>query len=397
MPSVKFAPSVDEDRPSQKRRRDEESESGAAGRGDSILMDDDSPKKQKKLRSNEDELDDLDDWKEEDDEDDKNGVLPSEKELLEAKRQRRQNRNALDADGKTKIDDMTSLAAEGIQVEPFHMKNEESDGTGFFDGDTYVFRKHNVEEGEDEEPDAWLDRLREDEEEGKKSLYQAPVAKPKTAETPSKESMDDLTKEQLYRKILPLLNEKESVSQALIRYGRLIKPARGAKGVSADASQLVAQSSAKGYLNEVTGAANALLLRGEVEIYQATKPDIERFLPTSQFQTPAGTKRLIEKQPPAKWEYQGNQDGVNHGPYTTEQMLEWVKAGYFVGAQRVKIRTIREGQKEVSTQEDLLADLLDDDDEEDNGDAKSERVLVKGEWQWSNEVDFGAYLPLPNC
>lgn len=397
MPSVKFAPSVDEDRPSQKRRRDEESESGAAGRGDSILMDDDSPKKQKKLRPNEDELDDLDDWKEEDDEDDKNGVLPSEKELLEAKRQRRQNRNALDADGKTKIDDMTSLAAEGIQVEPFHMKNEESDGTGFFDGDTYVFRKHNVEEGEDEEPDAWLDRLREDEEEGKKSLYQAPVAKPKTAETPSKESMDDLTKEQLYRKILPLLNEKESVSQALIRYGRLIKPARGAKGVSADASQLVAQSSAKGYLNELTGAANALLLRGEVEIYQATKPDIERFLPTSQFQTPAGTKRLIEKQPPAKWEYQGNQDGVNHGPYTTEQMLEWVKAGYFVGAQRVKIRTIREGQKEVSTQEDLLADLLDDDDEEDNGDAKSERVLVKGEWQWSNEVDFGAYLPLPNC
>ena len=150
-------------------------------------------------------------------------------------------------------------------------------------------------------------------------------------------------------------------------------------------------------MNELTGAANALLLRGEVEIYQATKPDIERFLPTSQFQTPAGTKRLIEKQPPAKWEYQGNQDGVNHGPYTTEQMLEWVKAGYFVGAQRVKIRTIREGQKEVSTQEDLLADLLDDDDEEDNGDAKSERALVKGEWQWSNEVDFGAYLPLPNC
>ena len=396
MPSVKFAPSVDEeDRRSQKRRRDQDTDQGATARGDGIA--EKPPKAVKKYRPNEDELDDLDEWEQDDDEDDKISGLPSEKELLEAKRLRRQNRNALESDGKTKIDDLTSLAAEGIAIEPFHMRNEESDGTGFFDGDTYVFRRHNTEEGEDEEPDAWLDRLREDEAEGKKSPYQVPVSKQRI-EAPPKESMDDLTNEQLYRKILPLLSDKETVSQALIRYGRLIKAARGAKAPSLDASQLIAQRSAKEYLNELTGAANALLLQGEVEIYQATKVDVDRHLPTSSLQPSAVgiTQRTIAKQSPAKWEYQGKQDGAVHGPYTTEQMLAWVKAGYFVGEQRVKVRTIREERKAISTQEDLLADLLDDDEDE-NGDFNNETVLKKGEWEWSNEVDFGAYVPPPNC
>ena len=91
MPSVKFEPSVDEeDRRSQKRRRDPDGDSSVEARGDNIA--EKPPKAVKKYRPNEDELDDLDDWKQEDDEDDRNSGLPSEKELLEAKRQRRQNR-----------------------------------------------------------------------------------------------------------------------------------------------------------------------------------------------------------------------------------------------------------------------------------------------------------------
>ena len=45
-------------------------------------------------------------------------------------------------------------------VEPFNLRAEREGGEGYFDGDTYVFRR--LEEGGramDEEPDAWLDEL----------------------------------------------------------------------------------------------------------------------------------------------------------------------------------------------------------------------------------------------
>jgi CD2 antigen cytoplasmic tail-binding protein 2 len=377
MPSVKFAPSVDEqERQSHKRRRDES--------GD-IEEYDDKPKKQKNVEASDDAHDHVDDWKNNQDPD-KDHTVPSEKQLLEAKRKRRQNRAGIDDDGGTNIDDKTSLAAEGITVEPFHMKNEESDGLGFFDGDTYVFRKYNAEEGEDEEPDAWLDRLREDAAEGRTTEYRVPDRKPK--EEHSSYSMDDLTKEQLCQKILPLLNENETVSRALIRYGRLIKTSRGPREASRASALTGSHSTAMVYLNDLTGAANALLLRGEVMIYQLTKVEIQRYLSNSH--SSLSKQRLIEKQAPAKWEYRG-QDGALHGPYSTEQMIAWTKAGYFVAEQRVHIRTIREESKQLSTQDDLLNDLIDDDDNEDGPTEGTQ--LSKGEWEWSTEVDFDSYLP----
>jgi CD2 antigen cytoplasmic tail-binding protein 2 len=375
MPSVNFAPSVDEqERLLLKRRRDDNND---------VENHECDRKKRKKPQLSEDEFDDVDEWKEDEDPD-KDQLVISEKVLLETKRQRRQNRAGLDDDGKTNIDDRTSLAAEGITIEPFHMKNEESDGTGFFDGDTYVFRKYNAEEGEDEEPDAWLDRLREDAAEGRKTEYKVPVGKPK-AEEPRR-SMDNLSNDQLHRKILSLLNDDETVSRALIRYGGLMKKARGPKEAAGVVAPTSSQTTAKAYLDDLTGAANALLLRGEVMIYQSTKLEIQRHLPNSALPR----KGLIEKQSPANWEYRGNQDGALHGPYTTEQMIAWTQAGYFVGAQRVQIRTINEVPKQLSTQDDLLNDLMDNDD--DNGAAKEETEQVKGEWQWSNEVDFDEYL-----
>ena len=69
-------------------------------------------------------------------------------------------------------------------------------------------------------------------------------------------------------------------------------------------------------------------------------------------------------------------------------MLNWTQAGYFVGAQSVKIRTIR--KEETSVKEDLLADLMDDDDDE--ASSSNEMKQVKGPWLSSNDVDFKAYL-----
>ncbi len=204
--------------------------------------------------------------------------------------------------------------------------------------------------------------------------------------------MDDLSKEQLYYKLVPLMNDDETVSQALIRYGRLIKNGKGPKEDALAPALTSSQSTAKACLNDLTGAANALLLRGDVMIYQLTKVEIQRHLPNSQFHSERSKKQLVERRPPAEWEYRGNQDGALHGPYTTEQMIAWTKAGYFVGAQRVQIRTIRDEPKQLSTQDELLNDLMNDDDKDDL--AKEETEIVKGDWQWSNEVDFDAYLPI---
>jgi hypothetical protein len=96
--------------------------------------------------------------------------IPSEKDLIHAKRRRRLQRQGEDFDNdedaedadhwtrETVVNDHTSLMAEtddnDIPIEPFNMKAESTDGTGYFEGDTYVFRKiKNVE------TDAWLESL----------------------------------------------------------------------------------------------------------------------------------------------------------------------------------------------------------------------------------------------
>jgi CD2 antigen cytoplasmic tail-binding protein 2 len=370
--SVRFASGADTAKaPFTKRPRDDTEEDSKPPAKE---------KPSKRYRPNEDDLDDIDDWKKEEEdgfEEGEDRVLPSERELLEVKRKRRQNRGqGVNAEGGTHIDDITSLATEGIAIEPFDMKQEESDGTGYFDGDTYVFRKNNP----NEEPDAWLDTLNDENENGKQSSNLAYVPKAKAKKEPE-ESLDDWTKEQLYRKILPLVSDTETVAKAVRRYGQLLKQKRGAK--NGPNSSTETQNFAKTCLDDLTGASNALLLKGEVDIYDTSRKHILKILPQEPQKSPSAT----EKQPPAQWEYMGNQDDQTHGPYTTEQMIGWTQAGYFVGAQKVRIRTIREEQ--LSTKEDLLADLMDDEDDN----TANQKKMVKGEWMWSNEVDFTSYLP----
>ena len=60
-------------------------------------------------------------------------------------------------EGATHIDKHTSLAAEGIAIEPFSMQEENSDGRGYFEGDTYVFRRRDADD--QAEPDAWLESV----------------------------------------------------------------------------------------------------------------------------------------------------------------------------------------------------------------------------------------------
>jgi CD2 antigen cytoplasmic tail-binding protein 2 len=363
--SVRFASSTGSN--SAKRPRDDTSSNDNNENG--------SEENPKRFRPNEDELDDIDDWRKDEEDGD---IVPSERELLEAKRQRRRQWAAGMDEGSTHIDESTSLAAEGIQIEPFHMRREESDGAGYFDGETYVWRKN----GPNEQPDAWLDSLNDESETATNKLAPSSALVSKIEEKENSRSLDNLTKEQLYMKVFPLISDTETVAQAVRRYGAVAKQNQKRKKAGEAASE-EAYKLAKTCLDDLTGSANALLLKGEVDIYDTRRQRILSFVPTLQEKKQLPT----EKQPPAKWEYMGNQDGKIHGPFTTEQMMGWMQAGYFVGLQKVKIRTIRE--KELSAEDDLMADLMDNDADEN----KKESNLEKGEWQWSDDINMKTYLP----
>ena len=297
---------------------------------------DDEPSRKRGKRSrmdrpNQDEMDDVDDWVEDDDE--RVEGLPTEKQRLEAKRARREKRHNGDADDdsdgengggieSTKIDRNTSLASEGIAVEPFHMENEKSDGTGFFDGDTYVFRKRDS----DDEPDAWLDGLKDTDKIENKGLNDGNDTGSADDDGSSDGEEENISKEQLYAKIIPLLSElsdKETIMQAVVRYGSLLKRQplhRKKKTETSDSVDSVNASkayqsesveAAQKSLNDLTEAANALLNSGDVDIYQKTRKDLLVLIPEEEAST---QKTSAEKQndsssPEVNWEYKGSLDG----------------------------------------------------------------------------------------
>jgi GYF domain len=327
----------------------------------------------------------------------------------------------VDEDEEDMIDDgsteLTSLEVEGIAVEPFHMKNENNDGTGYFDGDTYVFRKKNF--ANDEEPDAWLDQLAEDDDDepSKNKMHRkdssTTVCDPvkiqlaKTAQNPAKQkqNMDDLSELELYAKIRPHLgNDHETIMEAISRYGGLLK-----------AESVKARQLAKEAFDDLTEGASAFMLRGNINIYQMKRSQ----MPHQSFHTSStcATALPIANESPVQWQYKGSADGEIHGPYSTRDMLNWVQAGYFVGPSAVLVRTIETTEPltsssttaatttkaAISTGDDLLSDLMDDDDS-DSQDHSDEAISTTGrqmsqgssttwgKWQMSDQVDFGKYL-----
>jgi CD2 antigen cytoplasmic tail-binding protein 2 len=380
-------PSAEENEKGSKRNRGNKSNSSSNSNDEE--EDPSWRKKQKKSRPNQDELDDVDDWQQEDDDDE----VPEDS----YKGKRRKNNADADADDddmeeSTTINDKTSLASEGIKVEPFHMRQEQSDGTGFFDGDTYVFRKRNA----DEEPDAWLESLNEgnaaaddNEDDNDKGKGNSSVDS-----EDEEEDVPARSKEEWYAKLLHLVSDTETIMQAVIRYGALLKRQPRTKQKknhhtssntqTQKQSQIIVSEAfqlAQASLNDLTEAANALLGLGDVDIYQKTRNDLLKMVPPPP--TPPPPKDETSSNNTVSWEYKGSQDDKIHGPYTSQQMRAWTQAGYFLGSQAVQIRSIQLAKPK----DDLLSDLLEDDDD-DNGDG----TVVRGQWVSSDSVDFGASL-----
>ena len=392
-------------------------------------------------RRNEDELDDVDEWNpddengDEDNNDDTNVKYQSvsDRDLRKAKSQRRIKRVVGDnddddeVDTTTRVDNRTSLAAEGYEVEPFNMDQEKNDGSGYFDGDTYVFRKRN---DDDDEPDAWVDSLNDESTNtsgGQTSTdaamrhdriaMQREELRRKQLADDMDDRMDDWSEEDLYTKLLPHLEGNETIMGALVRYGQRFKVKNNANknnsskvdaaNTSNDAERRqIAQDS----FNTITEAANALLLKGKIDIYDAKRIDIEAIIKSK---LPPGTANTTETSDvvssnggnnagttTVQWEYQGNQDGAIHGPYSTEEMLGWLNAGYFVGPMAVQVRTIKAHpptsklpRPEQSLQEDLLSDLFNDDENDTAIVPTPEQPTVqRGEWILSDKIDFHRYI-----
>jgi CD2 antigen cytoplasmic tail-binding protein 2 len=364
-----------------------------------------------------DELDDVDDWQASEDEQEQEGCGDSWKQKQKAKKRRRNGDDDEDDDeDETTINAKTSLASEGIPVEPFHMRQEQSDGTGFFDGDTYIFRKRSA----DQEPDAWLESLNETTRPGEDDDNDNENDNENDSDSDGSDqdglasttTTTTANKEQWYAKLLNLVSDTETIMQAVIRYGALLKrhPPNKSKNKHNDKASNTTSSSqdqqhqseafqlAQSSLNHLTEAANALLTLGDVDIYQKTRNDLLQLIPQQpQQQHP---QQQVDQTTTAtvSWEYKGSQDGIIHGPYTSEQMSAWTQAGYFVGNQAVQIRTITKQanpKDKAKASEDLLSDLMDDNDDDDDDDTKGDQQgdgLVRGDWVLSDSVDFGAFL-----
>ena len=422
------------------------------------------------------------------------------------------NKNENSISGNT--DTGTSKHQEACPIEPFNMTSEREDGEGYFDGDTYVFRRGR---GGNDEDDAWLDQFQENEDayKGNENKIQGgddsgtgststststfmnlPKLKVNKLQSKdenkqiqtqsalaSKSEQDQLTtKEQVYDRLLPLLaSDSETVLQALGRYGTIMKREKKQKAAkrnrnrntntnsdsnstnkskepqeNASASSSVSASAIA--LNRLTELSSLCMMKfDDGNIYERSRGSLQQLLDKSDREANVSRKRSYfesdsnastcsagvnvnknntnghgDKRPrgdggadatntatatdanastgtPHKngnvqWEYRGNQDNVIHGPYTTQQMLEWTKAGYFIGAAAVGIRMVMgandvnisvsdaEGKGKQEVVDDLLGDLEDSDDEKEN--ANNEDGADTGEvlWQKSDQVDFASFL-----
>ena len=383
------------------------------------------------------------------------------------------NNLSLITDGNANPDEYQSNAGSNAScpVEPFNMEAEREGGLGYFEGDTYVFRK-NVKEGEE---DAWLDGL-DDEDENEESmssmknnvggLDSMDIWKPKEEETSNNKGVgnndnkrrankyvnDDMTQAEMGTRLVSLLEaDGETAMMALTRHGSTIRQLssqeqklkksfvkkRKAKSsnneptgnyADDDISQLKTKiKEVREVVEELTELTDALLFKGETDAYELTREDwIHRFklhgkkripveelqddgavkkkprhnyfadndakVSTHKIQTNVESQQQQQQQPQiVMWEYKGNEDGTIHGPYTTQQMLQWTTCGYFIGESAVDIRQVRNNsidaeEKEVDVVDDLMTDLMDDEDESQSA------TMADNEWLRSDAIDFNTYL-----
>ena len=311
------------------------------------------------------------------------------------------SKNDFDEKSKTSTSKIPRTCEDRIPIEPFNLIQEREEGDGYFDGDTYVFRK----KGGNHEVDAWVDNLDSD----YKSKFEAEYnTLDKNKKLKSSTKIMISTNEILTR-ILNLMNtDQETIEEAIKRLGKeksKIKKQNKIKNSNQDSSVLRRIDDS---LSQIIDYANSLLMRndGFNDIYQYTKHRISTMLfsRSADVQKVEIKKEVISKlthnyfhdekdenqqtessQDQWDWFYKGNGDNQIHGPFTTQEMLAWTKGGYFVGDNAVdisfrkKCANNKQNEKGVN---DLMDDLLSDDE----GKEKETR------WVRSDKINFSNFL-----
>ena len=153
----------------------------------------------------------------------------------------------------------------GVRITPFNIQEELEEGHFDTDGNFYADKEKDVK-------DAWLDGLDQFADEDYEKLR-----KKKSDEAAAEEAAAPLaqTDAELYKVMVGILKPGESVGKAIRRLGANIKPTQRVKKGSFSAAAPVEVDPIKKEFNSLTSAADNLLGRGNLEIYQETFEKIQ--------------------------------------------------------------------------------------------------------------------------
>jgi CD2 antigen cytoplasmic tail-binding protein 2 len=228
-------------------------------------------------------------------------------------------------------------------LDAFNMRAEQEEGR--FDEQGNYIRKA---ADPDEVYDSWLEGV------SKKDIRRAKeAAEKREAERKERDRLNDsiLTADAL-RTLISHLQRGETALEALARIGKGApkKPKWQAKknknrskqnGAQAEDTEMTEddpnEATRKQTIETITGAADILMTRGQIDIY-----DTEREKLTRQFRQETGedwvdppsesTAPTRAEEEPVMWQFRwsdARDGGVEHGPYDSQTMESWKSAGYF--------------------------------------------------------------------
>lgn len=157
----------------------------------------------------------------------------------------------------------TTKMQEGVRITPFNVQEEMEEGHFDAEGNYILEKKEDLR-------DAWLEELDEYTDEDYEKLMKKKADERLSAEDESatKSFVTDL---EIYKKIIPILKAGESVMRALKRLGAGIKQQpKFRKGTVKAGSTSRETDEVKIEFENLTSAADLLLQRGNLEIYQET-------------------------------------------------------------------------------------------------------------------------------
>ncbi|KAL3421274.1 Lin1 family protein [Phlyctema vagabunda] len=232
------------------------------------------------------------------------------------------------------------------KVDAFNMKAEQEEGR-FDDAGNFVRKAVDP----DSKHDTWLEGV------SKKDMKKAAEAHEKREEERRQKQREDdaMLLPDILRTLILRLEKGESVLEALARLGRgqaktkkipKWKLKKQNKHVGDDAMDVDAEKAAEDpeqarirvAIDEITGAADQLLTRGQTDIYEQ-----EREMLIRQYRRESGedwveppAEEVAEELPGSNsvkmWEYRwidGRDGAAKQGPYDGATMVAWQEAGYF--------------------------------------------------------------------